>query len=76
MSFGKLVIIAAVVMVGGTILIARFAVSDFIAPADQIMPIIETKPWRPFARLVFGFIMELLLIVGTVGALKYKVWRS
>jgi hypothetical protein len=51
----------------GTLLVIfwvlRFAVSDIV---NQDPAILETEPWRPFSRLIFGAI-SVPIILGFVG---------
>lgn len=67
------ILIAAGLLVAIVVLL-RFGLSDFAAPPlnDDIW---ETKPWRPWARVVFSFVMISLLIGATGFFLKVK-YRS
>jgi len=45
-------VVIAVIMLGIIVGLLMFGISDYRHPE-----IFETKPWRPFARLVFSFVM-------------------
>ena len=50
-----------------------FALLDFIGTSDE--NVWETKPWRPIARVAFGFIM-ISLVVMTTGVLLHIINRD
>ena len=59
----KTILLAAALMLVIWILVL-FSFSDFIGTYSED---IETKPWRPMARVAFGFIM-ITLVIFTAGA--------
>jgi len=52
-------ILLATVGLAGIYFIGKFAISDFVYHDAEAL---KEKPWRPFARLVFGAVMIPLFL--------------
>jgi hypothetical protein len=69
------IILMAGVMVGIIILLLAVGFSDWIGTSKEKYETLQAKPWRPFARLAFAFIMiSLTCILG--GALIRVSFRD
>ncbi len=45
------------VMLGIIVLLAGYGFSDLMGTSKSQIDVLQTKPWRPFARLAFSFVM-------------------
>ena len=76
MKYRTIVILTGVVLVLAVAWLIHFALSDFVAGPLEQEQILATKPWRPWCRLMFSVVMGVVLIVGTVGFLRYKAQKT
>ena len=49
-----------------------FGFSDLLAPAQEQSDLMQTKPWRPFGRLMFSIVM-LAITIATAGLLLRRL---
>ncbi len=73
--FNLTVIITITILLLALTWLFRFGISDFVMGMPPINNIWETKPWRPWCRAIFSIIMGAVLILATIGILKYQANR-
>ena len=76
MKFRTIMVLTGIVLLLAVAWLIQFALSDFVSGPLGQEEIIATKPWRPWCRLIFSVIVVAIMIVGTIGFLKYKAEKT